>query len=86
MFGYQTRHLESFTARVMVHMMKEDDRKGRFAFTEAKTIGEQFNRQFQRAALKNIIGVIMPWHNPRRATTPPASIAVLEKYQHSVTS
>ena len=78
LFFYQTRHLEQFTDRVALYMLKQDAAKGRLELKPAIEQARNFRRRFARHALPRMLAVIMPWHNPARATMPAQAARVLE--------
>ncbi len=77
LFFYQTRHLEQFTDRVALHMLKQDAAQGRIDLPSSIARSRQFQRRFQLRALPKIAGVLMPWHNPANAKMPEGAAAAL---------
>ena len=81
LFAIQSQHLDSFTRRVMEHMVEQDHLAGRFERNEALDRLSAFEKKLNRAVLPKLFQLAMPWYNPARYTAPAESVRALETYQ-----
>ena len=77
LFFYQNRHLEQFTDRVAIHMLRQDAAAGRLELQPSIEQSQAFRRRFERHARPKVLAVLMPWHNPARAKIPAQAATVL---------